>query len=349
MLEAICSKYCCFLSDACGNPICPYVPGNICYTELSSPGNRGQTSRLLPGDRLVCETEAAVLIKGYVTIAHEAGNYRQTVPFSTITIIRLPAIFRGNLTFATGYFSCRLKPQKACGNIPSAYSRIVIQIEACACVEACDGGMDSIVVPFESNDSQRACTAFQACITLFCKRPAIQAQVYQYNAIAREQQRVFTDEDELTEYGSRGIPFPDDVSFCKVYVNGLLQPPVNYDMQRGSLRFKTEDLPTTGAVVSIYSARLKSSGNSNLNAITNYFVAVADGIKTAYTDEDALTEYGDNGIPSPCDVSFINVYVNGVLQPAAVYYLKKGFLEFTEAPKEGQYIILESVTVQSNI
>jgi len=189
---------------------------------------------------------------------------------------------------------------------------------------------------------------FQACTALLFRRPAIQADAYQYNAIAQEQQRVFTDEDELTEYGSRGISFPADVSLCKVHVNSLLQPPTNYEIQRGKLRFKTEDLPAEGAAVSVYSARLKSGRNPKYNAVTSYYVAIADGVKTTYTDEDALTEYGDNGIPSPCEVSFFNLYVNGVLQPALVYLLKKGILELTEAPRAGQYVLLESVIVQDN-
>lgn len=131
-------------------------------------------------------------------------------------------------------------------------------------------------------------------------------------------------------------------------MNGLLQPPANYEMQRGRLRFNTEDLPAKGAAVSVCSARLKSGGNPKYNAVTSYYVAIADGVKTTYTDEDALTEYGGNGIPSPCEVSFFNLYVNGVLQPSPVYFLKKGMLELTEAPGAGQYVLLESVIVQSN-
>ncbi len=347
MLEGICCEYCCFLSDAFGNRVCPYAPGNITYIKLSSPENRAQAQRLLAGDRLVYEAEAAVLIKGYVTVVHEAGDYKETIPFSTIEIVRLPGISEGPLAFATRYFCCRLRPRKNCGNIRSAYSRIVVQIEAGVCDESCGKGVDSTATLFEINGSQRTCGALQACITLFYKRPPIRANVCQYNAIAQERQRVFTDADELTAYGSQGIPSPDDVSFCNVYVNGLLQPPVNYDMQRGNLCFKTEDLPAEGGVVSIYSARLMHRNNSKFNAVTNYFVAVSDGVKTTYTDQDVLPEYGDEGIPDPCEVSFFNLYVNGVLQPAPVYFLKKGSFELTEAPKAGQYIILESVVVQS--
>lgn len=346
MLEGICSEYCCFLSDAYGNRVCPYTPGNISYIELSFSEHPAQTPRLHAGDRPTCETQAAVLIKGHITVAHVAGEYKETIPFSTIELVHLPAIPKGRLAFATAYFSCRLRSQKTCGSLRPACSGIVVQIEACVCVEACNKGGEAALA---ANDGQRACAAFQACITLSFRGPAIRANVHQYNAIAQKQQRAFTDADELTAYGTRGIPAPKDVSLCKVYVNGLLQPPANYDIQRGRLDFKTENLPAEGAVVSVYSARLEYNGNAKLNAVTNYFVAVADGIKTIYTDADALPAYGDKGIPSPCEVSFFNLYVNGVLQPAPVYLLKKGSFELSEAPKAGQYIILESVLVRSGV
>ncbi len=344
MLEDIYSEYCCFFSDACGNNLCPYVSGNISYTELSSPENRAQAPQMLAGDRLICETQTAVLIKGYVTVAHETEGYKETVSFNTIATIHLPFIPEGDLTFATKYFSCRLQPAKS--NVRSTYLRIFVDIETYVCDDACETGANSTVAFLENSSSQRKCVTFQTGITVLCRRPAMQADVHQYNAIAQEQQRVFTDEDELTEYGSRGIPSPSDISFCKVYVNGLLQPPANYDIQRGGLRLKTEDFPSKGAVVSVYSSRLKNSRNYKYNAFTSYYVAVSDGVKTTYTDKDALTEYGDNGIPSPCEVSFVNLYVNGVLQPAPIYSLEKGFMELVEAPKAGQYIILESVIVR---
>ncbi|HMM32866.1 MAG TPA: DUF4183 domain-containing protein, partial [Clostridia bacterium] len=63
-------------------------------------------------------------------------------------------------------------------------------------------------------------------------------------------------------------------------------------------------------------------------------------------NEDALTEYGDKGIPSLCDVSFVNLYVNGVLQPAPVYRMEKGLLDLSSAPEAGQYVILESVIIK---
>lgn len=328
MPEKIIDECCCYLSDACGNSICPYQCGSISYEELSYPQNRVQVQQLLSDDRLACQVEVAVRIKGYVTAVEGAGEPIETVPFGKIKIIRLPFLPQGRLEFTTTHFTCRIKRAANSCSIPSEFMEVVIRLEACVCADAgaCAG----------------KCYTFQTCIGAVCKRPAIRATAYQYNAIAKERQNIFTDEDELSEYGSHGIPSPRDAAICKVFVNGFLQPPTNYDLQKGRLRFKTEDFPAKGAVVSVYTARLKW----NRRAVTSYYVAVADGVKTTFRNEDALTEYGDKGIPSPCDVSFVNLYVNGVLQPAPVYRMEKGLLELSSAPETGQYVILESVIIK---
>lgn len=321
MLENIFDEYCCYLSDECGNSICPYRCGSISYVELSFPQNRVQVQQRLSGDRLACQVEVAVRIKGYVTVAEGEGEPIETIPFGAIKTIRLPFFPEGRLEFTTTQFTCRIK---------SAFEflEIAIYLEACACADA---GADS-----------KKCSVFQTCMNIVCAKPAMRATAYQYNAIAKERQNIFTDEDELSEYGSHGIPSPRDAAICKVFVNGVLQPPTNYDIQKGRLCFKTEDFPAKGAVVSVYTARLKW----NRRAVTSYYVAVADGVKTTFRNEDALTEYGDKGIPSLCDVSFVNLYVNGVLQPAPVYRMEKGLLDLSSAPEAGQYVILESVIIK---
>ena len=327
MLEKIFDEYGCYLSDACGNSICPYRCGSISYVELSFPQNRVQVQQLL-GDRLAIQVEVAVRIKGYVAVVDGAGEPIETIPFGTIRTIRLPFFPEGRLEFTTTHFDCQIKHAASSCYMPCEFMEMVIHMETCVCADAgaCEG----------------KCYTFQTCIDAVCKRPVMRVNTHQYNAIAKEQQNIFTDKDELFEYGSYGIPSPRDAAICKVFVNGVLQPPTNYDIQKGRLCFKTEDFPAKGAVVSVYTARLKG----NRKAVTSYYVAVADGAKTTFRNEDALTEYGDKGIPSPCDISFVTLYVNGVLQPAPVYQMEKGLLELSGAPETGQYVILESVLIK---
>lgn len=66
-----------------------------------------------------------------------------------------------------------------------------------------------------------------------------------------------------------------------------------------------------------------------LKTDTHTYFTISNGQKRIYTDDDGLTEYGEMKILDPDEVSFFNLFVNGVLQPHAVYEVKKGNLLFT--------------------
>ncbi len=71
-------------------------------------------------------------------------------------------------------------------------------------------------------------------------------------------------------------------------------------------------------------------------------------MKKIFTNSDELKQYGNKGIPSINEVSYLNLYTNGVLQPKTNYKVKKGVLELTttDVPPKGALIILESVFVK---
>ncbi|MED3037841.1 hypothetical protein CBR56_29450 [Bacillus thuringiensis] len=50
--------------------------------------------------------------------------------------------------------------------------------------------------------------------------------------------------------------------------------------------------------------------------------------KYRYTNKDALTEYNRSTILSPNEVSYFNLFVNGVIQPFTTYTVRKGELLF---------------------
>ena len=78
------------------------------------------------------------------------------------------------------------------------------------------------------------------------------------------------------------------------------------------------------------------------------YYAVSDGIKSVYTNEDELTEYGNQGILDPATVSFINLFINGILQPQNQYMVELGKLTFTsgDVPEAGSPIILQFVRIK---
>jgi hypothetical protein len=83
-------------------------------------------------------------------------------------------------------------------------------------------------------------------------------------------------------------------------------------------------------------------------AETYQYYASSDGIKSVYTNEDELKQYGNRGILDPATVSYINLFINGILQPQNQYMVESGKLTFTSAdvPEAGSPIILQFVTIK---
>jgi hypothetical protein len=84
------------------------------------------------------------------------------------------------------------------------------------------------------------------------------------------------------------------------------------------------------------------------NAETYQYYATSDGIKSVYTNEDELKQYGSRGILDPATVSFINLFINGILQPQNQYAVVPGKLTLTsgDVPEAGSPIILQFVRIK---
>ncbi len=145
----------------------------------------------------------------------------------------------------------------------------------------------------------------------------LNADIYQYNTLSDGVKKIYTNDDELTEYGSRGILDPDDVSYFGLFINGVLQPKVNYEIQKGLLILKTEDVPIKGSAIIISfitfedkgtkSAKLNSasvegilpSGVISGGPVTDTGIYVRDNINNYLRLESALL-CGPACIPSGC-------------------------------------------------
>lgn len=87
---------------------------------------------------------------------------------------------------------------------------------------------------------------------------------------------------------------------------------------------------------------------TNIAKVDNYsYYTISDGVKTVYTNEDEIKEYSDRGIPNPNTVSFINLFINGVLQPQSIYEVKEGYLilKTSDVPQTGTPITLQFITI----
>lgn len=77
------------------------------------------------------------------------------------------------------------------------------------------------------------------------------------------------------------------------------------------------------------------------------FYVIADGCKKVFTDYDATPESAVKEITDPNDVSFLNLFINGVLQPYENYTLEKGSLTLNteDIPIKGAPLILQMITL----
>ncbi|PGY61407.1 DUF4183 domain-containing protein, partial [Bacillus thuringiensis] len=77
------------------------------------------------------------------------------------------------------------------------------------------------------------------------------------------------------------------------------------------------------------------------------YYTFADGEKLIYTDTDGIPQYGTTNILSPSEVSYINLFVNGILQPQPLYEVSTGKLTLldTQPPSQGSSIILQFIII----
>jgi hypothetical protein len=75
------------------------------------------------------------------------------------------------------------------------------------------------------------------------------------------------------------------------------------------------------------------------------YFTFSDGQKLIYTNSDGVTELGTTQILSPSEVSYINLFINGILQSQNNYKVEEGKLTLDEAPSEGVPITLQFIII----
>lgn len=73
--------------------------------------------------------------------------------------------------------------------------------------------------------------------------------VIEYFAIADGITNIFTEIDGVKELGNQKILDPSKVSYMNLFINAVLQPKENYEVKKGMICLKTEDVPICGATV----------------------------------------------------------------------------------------------------
>ncbi len=353
------SKIYCCLTDKNGNRLNPYKPNSIRYINLTPLNSTTQKQVPLLSEKNFNKDKLMVLIKGYISLFSEGNRISEPIPFKTYQSFYLYAPKGTNLFFRLYDSYCHIDDIYTKNDL--LYIKIKVILDTIVHSKARVNLMIPAIEKTAENGNhfkiKKECVEvikiFDQCtftnkINIVCKKEILKAEVYQYNALSDGNKKTYTNDDELTKYGNQGILDPQGVSYFSLYVNGALQPFANYDIKKGLLTLKTEDVPPQNAPIAIRFVTFKNKNGTILPAEIYHYNTIADGIKKEFTNEDELKCYGNRGILDPEQVSFINLYVNGVLQPKVNYVVKKGCLTLltSDIPHKGAPITLEFITLK---
>lgn len=348
----------CYLADKNGKIISPYEHNAIIFTELSCPNNRPTIQVKLSSGETITLHKVLISITGYLVISIKEDYLSKPIPFQTMKRLYLYAPKGTNLYFTVNDFHCYDIPLYPTNEILRKQVKKLITIEANVDVET-----KRTLLISESNRlstcENTACVNvtqiydsvdFRCEIIVSYQISPLNAEVSQYNTVSDGKKRIYTNEDELTEYGDHGILDPNDVSYYNLFINGVLQPITNYIIEKGKLTLKTIDIPQKDTPIIITFITFKDKNKQILMVENQQYNTVSNGQKKTYTNEDELKMYGDQGIPAPNKVSYFNLYINGVLQPETNYNVQKGKLTLTtaEVPIKDTPIILEAISIKNN-
>lgn len=85
-----------------------------------------------------------------------------------------------------------------------------------------------------------------------------------------------------------------------------------------------------------------------LNTVINQYTAFSDGIRKVYTNNDAVISFSTSGILAPNEVSFVNLFINGILQSPNLYVVQPGALILSDVPAQGVPLILQFIKITTS-
>lgn len=338
-MSGSCPIITCRITDEYGNEINPYSPNANLYS---------QPQKLL-------DNHWSIGIEGYIAVFSDEERISPPIPFCINTYFTLyvpkgcsiSVVLQNYRTWAV---PIKKKCQASIGKIKIHLSfETLISSEKAVCLLV--PKVDDILkvvdhVYIHTNQIYDSIVLKSDCCISY-KNAKMQAEISQYNTIGDGIKRTFYNDDELKEYGDQGILAPDDVSYANVFVNGILQPKQNYILKKGELTFTTQSVPAARHCVIILFITWKDKDYNLMQAFHWQYSAISNGVKKIYLNSDEVPGYESHGIPAPNEVSYFNLYINGVLQPKGNYCVRKGVLKLCthNAPTKGSYVLLESVII----
>lgn len=181
-------------------------------------------------------------------------------------------------------------------------------------------------------------------LSLNQEKNLLNTNVYQYNTLSDGVKKLYTNDDELTQYGDKGILDPNDVSYFGLFINGVLQPKVNYEIQKGLLILKTEDVPIKDStiIISFITFENKSPKPAKLNS------ALVEGILPSGVISGGPVTDIDICVQDEISNCF---YLEGTLLcgPACICSGCKGIWDFTLTINNVSHIPIKDIVITDTI
>ena len=108
----------------------------------------------------------------------------------------------------------------------------------------------------------------------------------------------------------------------------------------------TSTLPSLSGITANVSITIMDCTPPSTTVSNLLYFTFSENQKLVYTNADGLPQHGTTQILSPNDVSYINLFINGVIQPQTTYKVEEGELTLLDgAPQDGVPITLQFITI----
>ncbi|WP_018756226.1 DUF4183 domain-containing protein [Paenibacillus terrigena] len=98
----------------------------------------------------------------------------------------------------------------------------------------------------------------------------------------------------------------------------------------------------------LFPSRPSPPTSNVLKVETFQYITISDGVKNTYTNQDGLIQFGSSVILNLNTVSYMNLFINGILQPTNVYQVSEGILTIDGVQENGVPITLQFIRIFSN-
>ena len=100
-------------------------------------------------------------------------------------------------------------------------------------------------------------------------------------------------------------------------------------------------------IIPLKGSKPESKVISHRTVMTTEFFVLSDGVKKVYTEQDAIADCGLQQMMNPINASYMNLFINGILQPKVNYRVTEGrlILLTEDVPEKGCPIVLQMIQI----